>query len=767
MGARTRAVDWASTPVGPPERWSGSLRAVVSILLTSRHPMFLWWGPELVQFYNDAYRPSLGDDRHPAALGARGREFWSEIWAAISPQIDAVMTRGESTWNEDHLVPIARNGRLEEVYWTYGYSPVRNDDGTVGGTLVVVQEQTRRVVSERRLRTLRDMAALAAGGRTEAQSWAAALAALADNPRDVPWAVLYAVEDDGTRVRGLGHTCPDLAAGARLMHAGALDGGPWPLRRVLDGGSPVVLDDVRERVGDVAGPASPAPVERAWLAPIRRPGAAIPYGVLVAGTSPHLGLDAEYGNFLTLAVEQIATVIGNARTSEEERRRAESLAELDRAKTAFFPNVSHEFRTPLTLMLGPTEDAPRPRRTRRCDRDDLETVHRNALRLLKLVNTLLDFSRIEAGRAQAVYEPTDLAALTARPRERLPLGDRARRPDPRRRLRAAAEPVYVDRDMWEKIVLNLLSNALKFTFEGRIAVGRAAPRPTASELTVRDTGVGIPRDELPHVFERFHRVRRRASAHARGHRHRPRAGPGAGEAARRQRSASRAELGEGTTFTVTRPVRGGAPAARSDRQRAGARRAVSLRRTPYRRGGAVAGRPTTRRVEAVHAAGTVRHGEHRRATILLADDNADMRDYLGGCSGRTGASTRSTTAQAALDAARARAARPRPDRRDDAGARRLRAAAALRDGSADARTCPSSCCRRAPARRRASRGSRRRRRLPGQAVHRRASCSRASKRSCRRSRAHARRGSSEAERRRLYALFTQAPAAIASSAVPT
>ncbi len=147
MSALCRAFDWATTSLGPPATWSTSLRTTVMTLLESRHPMFLWWGADLVQIYNDGYRPSLAEGgRHPRALGMRGRDFWTEIWHIIGPQIEGVMTRGEATWHEDHLVPIERNGRIEDVYWTYGYSPVRDDDLSIGGTLVVCQETTLQVL---------------------------------------------------------------------------------------------------------------------------------------------------------------------------------------------------------------------------------------------------------------------------------------------------------------------------------------------------------------------------------------------------------------------------------------------------------------------------------------------------------------------------------------------------------------------------------------------------------------------------------------------
>ena len=220
-------------------------------------------------------------------------------------------------------------------------------------------------------------------------------------------------------------------------------------------------------------------------------------GVLVAGVSPRRELDEDYAGFFQLIARRIAAAIADARAYEAERRRAEALAEIDRAKTAFFSNVSHEFRTPLTLMLGPLEDTlSSSRGLAPADREQLATVQRNSLRLLKLVNTLLDFSRIEAGRVQAVYEPTDLASTTTE------LASVFRSAIEKAGLKLTvdcpplSESAYVDRDMWEKIVLNLISNAFKFTFEGEIEV-RLQGFAGHVELTVRDTGTGIPRDELP------------------------------------------------------------------------------------------------------------------------------------------------------------------------------------------------------------------------------------------------------------------------------
>ena len=152
MGALTRAFDWTDTPLGAPTNWPQSLRSTVSLLLSSKFPMFLFWGPDLIQFYNDAYRPSLGNDgKHPLALGQRGEDCWTEIWPVIKPLIDQVMTQGEATWNEDQLIPIYRNGRLEDVYWTFSYSPVRDESGRANGVLVVCTETTEKVAMLRQV----------------------------------------------------------------------------------------------------------------------------------------------------------------------------------------------------------------------------------------------------------------------------------------------------------------------------------------------------------------------------------------------------------------------------------------------------------------------------------------------------------------------------------------------------------------------------------------------------------------------------------------
>ncbi len=322
----------------------------------------------------------------------------------------------------------------------------------------------------------------------------------------------------------------------------------------------------------------------------------------------------------------ISQSVSSAALYEEQRKRAEVLAEIDRAKTAFFSNVSHEFRTPLTLMLGPAEDAlARVDDLSIEERERWSLVHRNALRLSKLVNTLLDFSRIEAGRIEASYEPTDLGAFTAELASMFRSAIERAGLQLRLDLPQLDEPAYIDREMWEKIVLNLLSNALKFTFDGEIGVSLRMQEEDF-EIVVRDTGIGIVPEELPRVFERFHRIK--------GARGRTQEGTGIGlalvaELVKLHGGRVRAQSAEarGSSFTIHLPR--GHRHLPSDRM--GASRSLSSTLTGVAPFVEEALRWSSPRAEAIvpgsqGVPGVAAVG--RRARIVLADDNADMREYL-------------------------------------------------------------------------------------------------------------------------------------------
>jgi len=642
MGALMRSIDWSSTVFGPVGRWPQSLRTAVSIMLESRFAMVIAWGPEFRFFYNDRYRPILGSTKHPAALARAAAEIFPEVWSVIGPEFERVR-RGEAFAIDDWLLPLDRNGYLENCWFTLSYSPIRDESGGVGGLLAVVAETTGRVEGERRLATLRNLARRAAEATTAEAACADAAAVLEQNPTDVPFALIYLLEDDGSRARRVARAGipADHPAAAGLIDLGAGEAThTWPLAQVIGAREAAILEDLPARFGPLPGGSCPEHTHTAVLLPLVRPGQERPYGILVAGLSPRRALDDAYRGFFELAADHLATAISNAHSLEQARSRAEALAEIDRAKTAFFSNVSHEFRTPLTLLLGPTQDAlASPDQALRGEA--LESVHRNALRLLKLVNALLDFSRLEAGRLEAVYEPVDLSALT----RDLASGFRSAVERAGLAFRFAsdeiAQPAFVDRGLWEKIVLNLLSNAFKFTFQGAISV-TLRQTPGHYELAVADTGVGIPENELPHVFERFRRVE---GARARTHE-----GSGIGlalvqELARMHggEASVTSVPGQGSTFTVSIP-RGSAHLP-ADRIRA----AQDVPSTSPATRAFV--EEALRWVDHDEAGAEAPPGASR---ILVADDNADMRAYLGRILGARWAVETHADGGAALAAARAR-----------------------------------------------------------------------------------------------------------------
>jgi PAS domain S-box-containing protein len=511
MSGRIRHRDWSQTSLGPCEAWPRSLKTALQIILNTRYPIWMGWGPELVFFYNGAYRPFIGK-RDEWALGASARDVWKESWDEhLGPQADAVLLRGEASWNDQHQLIAYRNGYPEEVYFTYSYSPLPADEGGVGGLFCACTEETQRVLGERRLAALRHLAAATADARTEAQAALVAARTMAEHDADVSFALIYLISADGSSARLAGGSS-DLRdarwAPPEVMLIGNGDEWlpeSWPFRRAMDEGMQLLHGIAPER--GLPGGRWPEPTTLTAVTRLAKAGDATPRGFLVVGASPRLPFDDNYRSFFELLARGTADALSNARAYEEERKRAEALAELDRAKTAFFSNVSHEFRTPLTLMLGPVQELLEKSRSDHstATEDQLKVVRSNGLRLLRLVNSLLDFSRIEAGRVQARFEPTDLSAFTAE------LASSFRSATDRSGLTLIVDcpslsaPVYIDRDMWEKVVLNLISNAFKFTFDGEIVV-TTRQHESEAELVVRDTGVGIPAEALPRLFERFYRV---------------------------------------------------------------------------------------------------------------------------------------------------------------------------------------------------------------------------------------------------------------------
>jgi PAS domain S-box-containing protein len=627
MGARMRALDWARTPLGAAANWPQSLKTVVRMMLDSRYAMWMLWGPELTFFCNDAYLPTVGIKRD-WVLGARSDKVWEEIWPDIGPRITHVLENGEATWDEGLLLFLERSGFSEETYHTFSYSPVYDDHSRIAGMLCVVTEVTERVIGERRLRVLRDLAARAAGMESVQEACDRLIGVLGEDAWDVPFACLYVLDEDGGNARLA--ACAGAIPAPLRPAAVALDdaGVPWPLATVFASGEAQSVSLPRG-AHSVPSPLWNTAVSQALVLPVQRQGSLAGVAVLIVGVSPRRALDDSYRGFFDLIAAQFAAAIVDAQQKEADRRRVEALAEIDRAKTMFFSNVSHEFRTPLTLMLGPIEAACADPATPAPVRAGLELAQRNSLRLLKLVNSLLDFSRIEAGRLQASFESIDAAMFTrdlaSNFRSAMESAGIAFDVD----CQPIDEPLFLDRDMWEKIVLNLLSNAFKFTFAGTIAV-RLRRAGAEAVLEVADTGVGIPEDEIPRLFERFHRVESTKG--------RTQEGSGIGLALVHELAKLHgggievsSTLGQGTTFRVRVPL--GAAHLPSDR--------IKIPRSPISRGSSSqayvqevlrwipSGMGAPLAFEEIPTSAVDRRfSATAGARILIADDNADMREYL-------------------------------------------------------------------------------------------------------------------------------------------
>lgn len=610
MAARMRELDWAGTALGPADAWPPTLATACRICVTSRFPMIVWWGPDLRFFYNDAYLPLLGG-KHPA-LGKPGREVWPEIWDIIGPMLSGVLATGEATWSEDLMLPVRRHGYAEESYWTYSYSPLYHD-GEVAGVFTAVADTTERVVGERRLAALRDLGSRAGVARSGPAAAQLVIESLRSAAAEIPFAAVYLRRPDA-----------DTYGLAASTAAGPGTAAEWPVADAVATGLPVVVRDVRDRFGDLPAGRWAYPPNEAVVLPLGVESAGTRGAIVLAACAGHL-LDDAYLDFLSLVARQTEALIGGAEAYADQQRRAEALAELDRAKTAFFANVSHEFRTPLTLIGGPVAELLAADHVEEATlRTELDVIHRNTLRLGRLVNTLLDFSRIEAGRQQASFAEVDLARHTT---------------ELAGVFRAAIEaagltftvdcptldrPVFVDRSMWERIVLNLLSNALKFTFTGSITVSLRQADGQAV-LRVADTGTGIPAQELPRLFERFHRV-----PHARA---RSTEGSGIGLAMVRElvrlhggTITADSTAGEGTTFTVRIPFGPKELPAGADAG-AGAGADVGPATAEQDR----TAEPFVQEASRWLAGGGAREPAAQRAglaTVLVADDNADMREYL-------------------------------------------------------------------------------------------------------------------------------------------
>lgn len=624
MGKLIRSMDWSKTALGPVESWPQSLRTSVSLCLSSTFPILIAWGPETIQIYNDSYRPICGA-KHPQSMG----ENFRICWETALPVVGDKFTRGqhgEGTYITDQRMFLDRYGYLEETWMTFSFAPIRDETGGVGGIFHPITETTEKMLAGRRTQVLRDLSVAIAKAKNVQEIAEATTAHYDKFQLDLPFLSFYELKgNEATLINAVGTESGSLMTPFKMSTADTT----WPLAHLMESGEMLEINNLTALFGDFKAGPYEIPPHTAMLLPVSISGQTELFGFIIAGVSACRALDETYANFYNQLANTFNTAVSNVYAYEQELKRSAALAEIDRSKTAFFSNVSHEFRTPLTLMLGPLEELLQQPDLSGHHRLQVDATHRNALRLLKLVNNLLDYSRVEAGRVQAAYERVDLCELTT------DLASSFRSIIEKAGMSLAVEcklsnqDFYVDRQMWEKIVLNLLSNAFKYTLEGSISV-KLIQQNHKAVLTVIDTGVGIPAKELPHMFQRFHRIENTAG--------RTHEGTGIGLSLVHELvnlhggeiSVSSIE-GEGSCFTVTIPsgkehlppnqiVSSSKSSGFSTITSPFIQEAYSL--LPDEAKGAEITEATTENVSVLDTS------VDKQMRILVVDDNGDMRAYL-------------------------------------------------------------------------------------------------------------------------------------------
>ena len=525
MAARCRELDWSQTPLGPVEQWPPSLRSLTAALLASRNPILLFWGRDLVMIYNDAFAPSLGSERDARGLGAKGREFWTDVWPVIGAQLEGVMERGEAFWFENALVPIERDGRMEDAWWTYSYSPARDESGEVAGILVVCQETTSSVVAQSQLALANRDLEIARSRLATAFEKAPAFFAM--------------LRGDDYRIEMANEAYFRLVGRANIIGKPLLEVVPEVgtqgftelLDTVRSSGEPFVGREVPVRFDDRDGQ---GPRERfvdfVYQAMIDADGSRS--GVIVHGYD-------------------VTDHVMTRRAVEEAKKEADAA---NRAKTDFLAVMSHELRTPLNAIDGYAELLEMGVHGPLTDqqRQDLTRIRKSQRHLLTLINGVLNFTRVESGNAHYDIGPVRLADV-------LVSCDALMRPQMEHRglqftvdLCSGELAVTADAEKLQQILLNLLTNASKFTPSGGQVRMWCDTLPEHVQITVADTGRGIAPEQIERIFEAFVQVDSRLT--------RTEEGVGLGLAISRDLARGMSgeislvsEVGKGSAFTVTVP----------------------------------------------------------------------------------------------------------------------------------------------------------------------------------------------------------------------
>jgi len=535
MRRRVREFDWASTPLGPIDRWPMALRSTVDTLLSSAFANIVLWGPELIQLYNDAYVPIIGV-KHPAALGHGNREVWPEVWEINGPIFERVLG-GETITREDALYPLARRGgAVEDVYLTLSYTPVRGDDGEIAGVLVTMYETTARVqaqaMAEERARLDRELEV----ERTR----------LEEVFRQAP-AFLAVLRTPDWRFELVNDAYYQLVGHRPLIGRTVAEAMP----EVMDQGFVQLLDVVVRTGKPYVGREIAVSLQRGAGAPEER-FLDFVYQPLNDGEGRTVGVVA-HGHDVTEHTLARRDIEMAREFAEEARREAE---EANHAKSAFLAAMSHELRTPLNAVTGYSDLLLIGVRGELNDgqREDVERIKRSGQYLLGLINDMLNFAKLESGQVEFRLEDVEVTPLLEGMADLIMPQVHAKALQYRFDGCPDHAVVHVDPEKLRQILLNLLANAVKFTETGGEVTLRCRCGGDSVRMSVHDTGRGIPADQLSRVFDPFVQVDRHLTPSSQQ-------GVGLGLSISRDlalgmggRLEAESTVGEGSAFTLTLPM---------------------------------------------------------------------------------------------------------------------------------------------------------------------------------------------------------------------
>jgi len=510
MSRRLEAFDWGSTRLGPLSEWPQRLRVAVGICLNSRFPMFVWWGNEYINIYNDAYIPMLGD-RHPSAFGQPARSTWADIWDTVGPQADAVVLRGEATWNERVHLVTERNGFPEDAWFTWSYSPIPNDDGSVGGVFCACTEDTQRVHAEARVRFLVDIDDTVRRLSDPAEITISAATRLGEflNVDRCAYADLEADEDtmnlSGNYLRN--EQVKSIVGRMRFSDFGA------EVLGLMRANRPYVVNDIDTHEPPVSDRTTyrDTAIQAVICVPLHKDGQFKAAMAVHSATPRHW--QASEVELCTLVASRCWESIQGIRVQREAALERERLLDAERhargeserarrMQDEFLATLSHELRTPLNAISGWAELLSQGLLSDEDAKRALDIIRRNTASQGKLIDDLLDVGRIIGGKLRLEMQPLAWAAGIQEAVESI-------RPTARSKgvrlevLLEGREPVLGDGARLQQVAWNLLSNAVKFTPAGGCVSVTLKPGTKGLTLAVSDTGIGIEKDFLPNVFQRF------------------------------------------------------------------------------------------------------------------------------------------------------------------------------------------------------------------------------------------------------------------------